>query len=306
MAIDLFAFDFTEENKGLITEEKILNQFEILQNMFKKKRNAYFYSLKDLPNDMMVYLDEFKKRGWIEERGNGINIVDQHLKYHTVEEITNEFKKMIDTVLSNPDVNYYKDVLPVINSGATPIRYKDEKTKNEINQAKKEIIKDTVIKLGLKHFLDNPSARGYKINPFSSKWPRENVLPIIAEKVIPMTDYDDIDNYFKKHVFFFGRRDWDRSGYRKDYDIPPYPEYVRLMPSCLEIASLCEAKDKDTVKLILDYSGCSFGHEEKQSNLTYVYPKGWSYEKYLESLSKEDLYLIKEDQERIKKLRSAI
>lgn len=211
---------------------------------------------------------------------------------------------MVDEVMKKPNLCWYNDVIPVINQGAIPIRCINNETKELMRKKQKEIIVKFAQKLGLKHFLNTPSARGYKINPFSSKWTKENVLPLIAEKVIPMTNFVKIDSYFSNHVFFFGRRDWDRSGYRKDYDIPPYPEYVKLMPSYLEIASLCEARDEATIKLILDYSGCSFGYEKRQSNLTYVYPEGWSYAKYKESLSDDDIKVIREDQERIKRLTS--
>src|SRR5690625_1162825 len=137
MSVDLFAFDFTEENNDMMTDERVTEQFKVLQTMFKERRNAYFYGYVDLPNDMMVYIDEFEKRGWIERRGEGINIIDQHLKYHTVEEVIDEHKEMLSEVLKEPNISFYEDVLPIINSGGTLVRYKDEETKDEISKAKK-------------------------------------------------------------------------------------------------------------------------------------------------------------------------
>src|SRR5690625_3127915 len=136
MSVDLFAFDFTEENNDMMTDERVTEQFKVLQTMFKERRNAYFYGYVDLPNDMMVYIDEFEKRGWIERRGEGINILDQHLKHHTVGEVIGEYKKMLSEVLKEPNISFYEDVLPIINIDGRPIRYKDEEEREDMSKAK--------------------------------------------------------------------------------------------------------------------------------------------------------------------------
>src|SRR5690606_25928488 len=111
--------------------------------------------------------------------------------------------------LSKPDVCWYKHVLPAINFGPLPIRYKDEQTKQAVIKKKYEIIKDVATILGLDHFLNVPSSRGQKITAFSSKWAKENVLPLVVELVKPINDYDEMQDFFESHIFFFGRRDWD-------------------------------------------------------------------------------------------------
>jgi hypothetical protein len=303
--MNLFDFDFSDENNGMMTEQRIAEQFKVLQGLFKDRMNAHFMAISDLPANMKVYIDEFEKRGWIVRRGYGVNIPDEHLLYHTPEEIINEFKERVDTVISQSNISWYEDVLPVINSGSMPLRYKNESVREQINQMRYEVIKETAFKFGLKHFIEVPSSRGHKMNPISSKWAKKNVLPLIAELVIPITDFDDMKNFFRTSVFFMGRRDWDRSGYAKNYDIPPYPEFRRLSPSYFELACLCEAVSMEHVKLILDYSGSIFGHHEKEAKkLKYIYPEGWSYKKYEESLTEKDKEIIAKDKERLKRLHS--
>ncbi|RKJ27626.1 hypothetical protein D7X33_42785, partial [Butyricicoccus sp. 1XD8-22] len=121
--------------------------------------------------------------------------------------------------------------------------------------------------------------------------------------IIPITDFDQMDDFFRTHVFFMGRRDW-QEGYRQDFEIPPYPEFKRLSPSYFDIACLCEAEDEKAVKLILDYSGSVYGYSEKNSDLTFLYPNGWSMEKYESTLTDKDRELIRKDKERLKRLHS--
>lgn len=306
MSINLFSFDFTEEINGLITEERILEKFKELQDLFKENCNGYYYPLEELPNDMMIYIDEFEKKGWIEKRGkDGINILDEYLAHYTPEEVIERYKQKVNEALSQPNVSWYENILPVVNHTLLPIRYKNETEKEQIHQMRLEVIKDTVKKLGLKHFLEVPSSRGYKLNPFTSKWSRENVIPMIAKKIIPITDFDEMKSFFDNHLFFMGRKDWDKRLYRDGYEIPPYPVFKKIIPGYFAIACLCEAKDEQTIKLILDYSGTAYGYSEKTNpNLTILFPEGWSMERYQATLTDKDKKLIKEDQERIKRLLS--
>lgn len=306
MELSLFDFDFTEANKDMFTSKKISEQFAVLQKLFKERKNSYCMNISDLPRDMIVYIDEFEKEGWIERHNGGaINIKDEYLIYHTPEEVIEEYRQVIDSVLARPSYSWYEDILPVVNFGPMPIRFKSDEERNLIYKLRKEVVKETTIKLGLKHFIEVPSSRGHKMNPFPSKWARKYVLPMIAELVIPITDYDEMENFFNAHVFFMGRRDWDRDGYRSDYKIPPYPEFKKLCPGSFDIACLCEAKDEKTVELVLDYSGSSYGYTEKvRDDLIYLYPQGWSMERYQSSLTNTDKELIKQDQERLKKLHS--
>lgn len=303
MELTLFDFDFTEANNEILSKERVSEQFAVLQKLFKKRRNSYFMGLNELPKDMLIYIDEFEKMGWIERRNGGINILNPYLDYHTVDEVVDEFKTMVDHALNQPDVSWYENVLPVVNHGAIPIRVKDEETKKQMYRQQKEIIKEATKKLGLKHFLQVPSSRGHKMNPFSSKWSRQHVLPTVIQYVKTITDYDEMESFFNNHVFFFGRRDWNFG--KSTIPIPPYPEFKRLTPGYFDIACLCEATDDKTIELILEYSGVVFGYSERENGqLKYIYPQGWSMERYESTLTDEDKKLIEEDQERLKKLHS--
>jgi hypothetical protein len=296
----LFDFDFTESQKEMFSEERVSKKFRELQGIFKKRRNAYFVSLSEIPRDILMYLEEFEKRGWIERRGDlnnrsGINILDPYLAFHTVDEVVEPFRQEMRRKLASPDVNWYKNVLDLANGSYGPIRWKDDEVKEEASRQMHEISKKAAMELGLKHFIEVPSSRGAKMDPFDSKWSRKHVLPVIAEKVIPITDYEEMDNFFRSHMIFFGRDDW------KPYGDTPYPNFKQLLPSMFHLACLCEAKDEKTVKLILDYAGSSYGRKET-SDFTYLYPEGWSYERYLESLTDEDKEKIRQDQDRLKRL----
>lgn len=306
MELNLFDFDFSESNEEMFSDEKVMEKFNQLQEIFKERRNGHFVTVKSLPRDLFVYLEEFKKRGWIERHENavigpGIDIPDQYLIYSTADELVDEYREKMNKALSDPDVSWHYTILPIINSAARPVRWKNEKVKAEVSRRKREINKKAATELGLKHFIEVPSSRGIKMNPFGSKWSRKHVLPKVAEYVIPITDFEEMYNFFHEHAFFFGRRDWDWN----DSTTPAYPEFKKLLPSLFDIACLCEAGDEKTIKLILDYAGCTYGgFKYKNPDITYVYPDGWSMERYAETLTAEDKKVIEEDQERLKRLHS--
>lgn len=296
MEITLFDFDFSKDQNKMFSDEMVKEKFRELQLIVKNSGNGYYTEIRSLPRDLVLYLEEFRSRGWIENRGDGITIPSQHLIYHTVEEVVESFREKVEKALSDPNVSWYKTVLSVINGlGTTPVRWKDEKAKKEARRRMHEISRNAAKRLGLNHFLAVPSSRGMKINIFSSKFAKEQVLPLIAKYVIPITDYEEMDDFFNHHFFFFGRDDWET---RK---MCPYPDFRMVTPSMFEKACLCEAKDEKTVKLILDYAGCSFGGE-RIKKLPCLYPDGWSYERYLETLTEDDKAKIREDQERLKRL----
>lgn len=301
MEITLFNFDFSNEKKNKMSEENIIKNFSILQEIFKKKGNPYIVPLQELPPDTLIYLDEFEKRGWIEKWSDGINIRDEYLKYHSIDEVVNNYKNLLEIQLKKPDVNWYEDILPIINFGIQVIRYKDEETKNKIYQKTKEVTIEAAKQLGLKHFLEVPSARGQKTKPFSG-WAKKHVLPILVEYVLPITDYYEMEKFFRTHAFFFGRMDWNKEQYTENFAVPPYPEYRMFFPSIFENVCLCEATKKEEVELILEYVGIAYGYDKKDKKITVVYPDGWSYEKYLETLTEEDKEILKKDRERAKRL----
>lgn len=302
MGLDLFDFDFTETNEEVFSDDKVLEKFRQLQQAFKEKQNAYNMQMEEMPKDVIMYLDEFLNRGWIEKRSSsGINIPDEHLTYHTADELIKEYEDTMNRVLSRPVANWYNHVLPVMNFNSSPIRWKNDNVREEVSKAKKEINKKAAQTLGLKHFLEVPESRGSRMKCLDSKWEKKHVIPKIADLVIEITDFDEMEDLFRNHAFFCGRRDWTWG--KSTIPIAPYPEFKRLMPTVFDIACLCEAEDEKTVQLILEYAGCAFGYFERLNpNMKYVYPDGWSMKEYEATLTFEDIELLIEDRERLKRL----
>jgi len=230
-------------------------------------------------------------------RDGGFYILDEFVKFHTTEELINGYEEILWKAISKPDVSYYDNVLPLINSACSPIRYENDKQREIVYKRKQLIVKDIVTELGLNHFLNVPSARGMKMKLFNSKWIKEHVLPTVINIVKDIDDYDEMEYFFRNNTFFFGRRDWNW-GYN---DIAPYPEYKQILPSPLDIAALSEATEDKDIKLILEYVGNASGGSF-YSPQDAIYPDGWSFERYEETLTEEDKQLIKEDEERLKRL----
>jgi len=298
--LDLFAFDFSEDKKEMFSDENVKKQFEILQDISKESMNGYFLRIKNLPNNMVMYIDKFVENGWVKRRSNnGIYIVDDYLKFHTIDELIGMFEAAMNSVSKKPDVSWYKDFLNVINYSSSPIRW-IENREEEFDKRKNDIVIKYAFKFGLNHFKEVPSSRGYKIGVIS-KWARENILPVIAKDVLELTTFDEVKKYFKENCFFFGRNDWERSCYSNDYQIPPFPVYWSIIPSIFETVCLVQAETEQDVKLVLEYAGRSGGSSvEEQCNI--IYPKNWSFERYIDSLTDKDKELLKEDRERLKRL----
>lgn len=303
--MNLFDFDFSNDRGDMFSDETVSQKFAELKRLFKDHRNPHFMSYGKIPSHILLYIDHFEKKGWVVRYKHGINILDPYLDYHTVDEVKSQFKHQLEQVLNQPDVNWYKNILPIINHEVMPYRVINEEMKKKMLELREQVAIEAAKRLGLKHFLEVPSARGYRTKPFTSDWARKHLLPIIIEAVKPINDYWKMKEFFTNHVFFFGRRDWD-NGYREGYKVPPYPEFKRLLPSIFELVCLCETSDENHIKLILEYVGIEHLGLRKikdiEKEYKIIYPKGWSMERYLASLTDEDKRLIKEDQERLRKL----
>lgn len=156
----------------------------------------------------------------------------EFLDYHTPEEAIENYQIVIESLLNRDKKCWYKDFLSARNN-AGPCEFKTEEDRERFSKMKKEVTKEAAITLGLDHFMNVPSSRGHKMNQFDSKWEKKHVIPMIAEKIIPMTDYDDVEEFFKTHSFFCGRRDWTWS--KSPTPTPPYPEYKTVSLSEFDI-----------------------------------------------------------------------
>lgn len=298
MELTLFDFDFSEEQEKMFSEERIKEKFNELIQYSKKEGNPHYLSIRELPNNMYMYLEKFIEKGWVKQNETGVYIPDKYLDYHTLDELIDMFEESINKVTRKENVCWYSDILQVINHVFLPTRIQKEVEQN-FRVAKKEITKKYALKFGLQHFKNVKSSRGHKKD--FGKWVKKNVFPIIIENILNLSTYEEVEEYFNKNIFFCGRRDENmNSVYAK---IAPYPEFYKFSPSYLEIASLAQATTEKDVKLILDYCGIlHYGLNAFTDYGNAIYPDGWSFERYLAELTDEDKVMIYEDRERLKRL----
>lgn len=292
--LSLFDFEFEETR----SEGDIRAAFEILKQEFKKHGNYYCMGKERLPFPIRSYFHIFEERGWVTMNDHSVYPKRDLLDYHTPEEAIEEYQIAVEKLLKQDKKCWYNDFLSARNHMG-PCEFKTDEDSRRFSKMKKEVTKEAAITLGLDHFLNVPSSRGHKMGRFDSRWEKKHVIPMIAERIIPMTDYDDVEDFFKTHIFFCGRRDWTWG--KSSSPIPPYPEYKTISLSEFDIACLAEASDEKTVALILSYTGGS-GSSYNNQNLKILYPAGWSHKKYQESLTFDDLELIYLDLERLDRL----
>lgn len=278
-------------------EERVKNAFKELLVFSKKRNNPSFISSKGLPVKIRNYVLDFKKNGWIDTEKSMLQIKEEYINFHTVEELIDDYQISIKSLLSKPNLCWYKDFLQLRNFSG-PRRFKNKSDKDRFYNEKSKITKEVALQLGLNHFINVPSSRGHKMSAISSKWARKYVIPTLAKYVIPITDIDKMESFFKNHTFFFGRRDWDWEGLS---NIPAYPTFKAFSPTEFELACLTQVEDENTLKMIFDYLGYATGSGLLE-NRRIVFPEGWSIERYEESLTEEDKELIGLDKERLKRL----
>lgn len=291
MVNSLFDFEFESST----TEEDIVAAFEHFKQVFKKMGNYHSTSMDRLPFEIRSFVHHFEERKWIQFDGSRLTPRRDLLDYKTAEEVAEEYQNILQEILSRKSYCWYSDILSVRNN-IEPFEFSSEEERQRFYELKAEITKETVLTLGLNHFLNVPSSRGMKMNRFSSKWEKKHVIPFIASLVIPITDYDEMKAFFKNNAFFCGRRDW-----AWEMQTTPYPEFKTIMLTEFDVAALCEAKDEKTVSLILSYTGgswCNSGSEKYK----ILYPDGWSYERYQSTLTFDDVDLIFADMERLNRL----
>lgn len=286
-----------KDKKG--REERIKTAFEELLDYSKGRGNPVYIGKKSIPPNAKLYLMDFAKKGWVQLRHDGLQILREYIKFHTVDELIEEYRNSANELLAKPGVCWYKDFLELRNFYG-PIQFKEEEDRKQFRIEKDKVTKEVALKLGLDHFMNVPSSRGHQMNSISSKWAKKHVLPVIAEHVIPITDIDEMESFFESHVFCFGRRDWDWEN-SCSFNVPAYPEFKKFSPTEFDLACLTQAEDEKTVALIFKYMGHSSGWGIMDGR-TVIYPHGWSMEKYEESLTEEDLEIIQKDKERLARL----
>lgn len=298
-ALTLFDFDFSEE-KTVKDYEKMFT--EILE-ISKQKGNPYCLSREYLPPHIgMMDIFEMEKLGFLKTWKDYLEISDDKLFYHTLDEALAIFEKKMAKACNKENVCWYKDVISV-SHGTGISRWQSKELSNAFYLEKEKIVRRYAEQFGLKHFKEVPSSRGIKIRSFSS-WEKENVLPVISKFVLATDNYDEIKGYFRGSSFFMG---FNRGGYL------PYPDFKSFIPTTFDIVCLSEAKTEKDVTLIFEYIGCSMGgvlcvinniSKDKKylAGKKIIYPEGWSWERYIETLTDEDKENIKADLQRLNRL----
>lgn len=81
MELTLFDFDFSEEQEKMFSEERIKEKFNELIQYSKKVGNPHYLSIRELPNNMYMYLEKFIEKGWVKQNETGVYIPDKHCIY---------------------------------------------------------------------------------------------------------------------------------------------------------------------------------------------------------------------------------
>lgn len=293
----LFDFDFQPVT---FAEVEIQEGFALLVQRIKEKGN--YYTLNGVyTKDIEKFFPVFQERGWTDKKNN---VRRDLIDYHSAEEVINNIEEYVDELMNRIDngevINWHNDTW----------RFWDkfipcdlDKERN-LSQKKRELIyfqtrrfkKQIALKLGLKHFLENPESRGSEMHAFESKGYKKYLIPYLENEVAAIKEFDEMQEFFAGY-FFAGRRDeiWNL----KNHKIAPYPVFVQICLNELHIAALCETDEsnvKEVLKLVLKHVGqCSSSIE----NVKAKYSPNFTYSDYLDSLSDEDILLIFKDIERL-------
>lgn len=290
----LFSF---EVEKTPVTTEELKNWKESVSQIFLLRGNPVRLSRMELLSSGLSEkaIRELSEYGVLEISQSSEKVALYALKddcysYYGVDEVLDALEEEIHQLLITDGKPFYES-FQILNFHTWKYPYKRTRANEEYYQTRTaEMMKSFALTLGLEHFLSVPKSRGTKMNRFNSSFAKKETIPKIAEDIIPMTTYDEIKAYFDRHAVFAGRR-----------GSVPYPDYLTVRTSPLILAALVEAKDVKTIALILSYTGGGWARGD-ESKYQLIYPDGWSYERYMESLTLEDIGLIVDDTERLKRL----
>lgn len=300
--ISLFDFSFEAVT---YTDEEIQEAFALLVQRIKQKGNYYGLNVKI--DDIKKYIPAFEDRKWL----TGKQVRRDLLDYHTVEDVIENIENYIDELIQRIDageiINWYEDTWRTWNEFVPCSMAVDTK---ESQQLKSRIWKSTAVfskkialKLGLKHYAENPSSRGSVMNAFNSKGYKKHFIPYLESEVLKINDFDEMKEFFDCY-FLAGRRDqlWSSDS---SFKVAPYPEYTKLHLNELAIASLCETDEsnfKEVLKMILKHTGISCAGRSSIEQQTVRYSPTFTYRDYINSLTNEDLALIFDDIQRLSSL----
>ncbi|MDX8367696.1 hypothetical protein [Cytobacillus sp. IB215665] len=283
-SMDLFDFE-TEKST-----ESLESSFKRLVQWYKEDGNPVRERISYLPSDLRVRLNEFEEEGWIKFENKYTSFsIPNHLKdFYSPDE-------RVDMIIGKME-KLYEDgnIFDLLKFNSPSCEFATKKDRDEFylleKDARKHFAKDVVSnKLALQYFTQNESSRGTKINRFSTSLEKEAVKTL-AEEIIPISDIDEIEHYFKTTAFFCGI--CKTSG---------QAEVRVISPILFDIACLCEAKTEKQVKLIISYAGGS-STNLYTTKYRIVYPKSWSTQRYFDELTPELIDVMFSNHDRLCRL----
>lgn len=298
-------FDFAYE-QVTYSEEEIQEAFALLVQRKKEKGNYYGLSNLEI-DDIEKFFPIFEERKWLK----GQQVRRDLLDYHTVDEVIEKIEDYVDKLLGCIDkgevINWYEHTWKHWDS-YIPLDMSENPTlsrqlKSQVYKLTEIYSKEIALKLGLKHYMENPKSRSSEMNAFSSKGYQKHFIPYLEQEIVNITDYEEMKKFFDCY-FLVGRRDDFHKSY-SNYKVIPYPLFERITLNELEIVTLCQA-DKSNVKTVLKtmlkHMGKSSCGNAGLQYKTVRYTSTFTYQDYLNSLTSEDIVLILEDIQRIESL----
>ena len=298
----LFDYDF---DPVVYTDDEIQEAFALLIQRIKEKGN--YYGLNGIETeDIKKYFPEFEKKRWLDGNQVRRDLIDYHTIEEVVEKIEDYVYELIERIDAEEIINWYEDTWRAwskfVPCSMNVDNNKSQIMKKVISNKTRCYSKKIALKLGLKHYIENPSSRGTMMNVFNHKGYKKHFIPYLEKEIVKINDFDEMQKFFDCY-FLAGRRDqlWSSGS---SFKTPPYPEYTKLSLNELQIASLCETDEsnyKEVLGMILKHIGCSSAGRSVK-NLKLGHSPTFTYQDYIQSLTDEDMLLIFDDLQRLEKL----
>lgn len=263
--MSLFDFDFSID----VSQKLLAETANELALLFKKKGNPESYPIgenitltefgqmaktKGLSNKIRPMLHHLNEHGYItfSDDGERVSLKDEYRQYHSLDELVEKFRKNVENYLQKGG-HYYG----IYNLRTTFTLYYNLKNREEqlkFSRAIENEVSEYGIKLGLRHFLDEPKSRGHKMGLFSNGNLRK-VGNHVAKDLLDLHDYKSVKKYFSTHVFLDGVFEYNKQSPLIDHEKIPYLDIRKALPTDFECQCIAEATDVKTIKLIMNYLG---------------------------------------------------
>lgn len=276
-------------------EQTIKQKFdELYRKSFGNNENQLYFSLNEdeLQSKAIQALIDKKM---IQKKVRNLYIINpEHyprIDLHDIDQYVNEFKEHLNSLYENENHNWFH-ALSASDYEPKVYHAKDIHLKPVLLERLQEEKLKVLEKVGLDRYdkMSKDRQKRYSTKDFVYK----EVFPIIHENIHRFESYKEIKDYFHQNYFYAGKASH-----------APYPKYIKLLPTDYDVVCLLQAKnDEKMVYRILNNSGILTGGYQTNNHreLNAIYPKGYSYDNYIDSLSEEDWNLIEKDIKRLSSL----